>query len=373
MVLIRSRHLTLDMAEKTKFLGLIDKVYPDVFNLCPPDVNERKPGQLPYSEIQKFYDEGYIVVKDFFTPEELEPCRQAIEGMVEQLAQKLYKAGKIKHLYSEYGLFQRLTKLEEEHPGSNILLFKYQKIPKSFRDIWSNDRMLNLLEQILGPDVAGHPTWNLRTKTPKSEAVNIPWHQDSGYFSWESYDHLIATAWIPFLDAVPENGCMQMAKNGHKSGKVAKHTCCVGPTWYIQLEEEEMAKTLGVNLEKDVKIEPVPYGGFILFHNLTPHRSLINVSNDIRWSVDLRWQSPHYDMGFYNIGDGIVFRSKNDPQLKPDWDKFLSVDRKVMWQKTHMVDYDPNDEFDSRLTGPWIGKWEIVNHNRHTQAFKFTQ
>ena len=37
--------------------------------------------------------------------------------------------------------------------------------------------MLNLLEQILGPEIAGHPTWNLRTKTPRSEAVNIPWHQ----------------------------------------------------------------------------------------------------------------------------------------------------------------------------------------------------
>ena len=28
----------------------------------------------------------------------------------------------------------------------------------------------------------------------------------------------------------------------------------------------------GVDLEEDVKVEPVEYGGFILFHNLTPHR-----------------------------------------------------------------------------------------------------
>ena len=33
-------------------------------------------------------------------------------------------------LYKEYGLFQRLTKLEEEFKGANILLFKHQKIPK---------------------------------------------------------------------------------------------------------------------------------------------------------------------------------------------------------------------------------------------------
>lgn len=28
----------------------------------------------------------------------------------------------------------------------------------------------------------------------------------------------------------------------------------------------------GVDLEEDIHVEPVEYGGFILFHNLTPHR-----------------------------------------------------------------------------------------------------
>ncbi|GFR67199.1 phytanoyl-CoA dioxygenase 1-like [Elysia marginata] len=51
-------------------------------------------------------------------------------------------------------------------------------IDQSFQRLWSNERVLNLMEQILGPEVAGHPVWNLRTKTPRSEAVNIPWHQD---------------------------------------------------------------------------------------------------------------------------------------------------------------------------------------------------
>lgn len=43
----------------------------------------------------------------------------------------------------------------------------------------------------------------------------LHWHSmfsDSGYFSEESYDHLIPTAWIPFLDATPENGCLQVRK-----------------------------------------------------------------------------------------------------------------------------------------------------------------
>jgi len=39
--------------------------------------------------------QGYTVVEDFFTPEELQPCRDAIAGMVDVLATKLHDAGKI--------------------------------------------------------------------------------------------------------------------------------------------------------------------------------------------------------------------------------------------------------------------------------------
>ncbi|KAL3872211.1 hypothetical protein ACJMK2_040149 [Sinanodonta woodiana] len=326
------------------------------FTTIPPQPAEKKPGQLPPDKIRQFFDEGYTVVEEFFTAAELQQCRDAIAEMVDSLAQKLYDAGKIKHLYEEYGLFQRLSQLEEDFHGANIILFKRQKMPKAFQDIWCNERVLNLMEQLIGPDIAGHPVWNLRTKTPRSTAVDIPWHQDSAYFSEDSYDHLIPTMWLPFLDAVPENGCMQVAKNGHKSGNVAVHTCCKGPTWYVMLEEEEMQKTLGIDPEKDILTVPIKYGGFLLFNNLTPHRSLQNNSNDVRWSIDLRWQSPHDKWGFYDIAEGIVFRSSKDPYIKPDWDKFLSA--------------QVEDPFDTTITGPWIGRWEIVNHNIHTEAFR---
>ena len=41
----------------------------------------------------------------------------------------LKKRNDITDLYKDYGLFQRLTKLEEDFTGANVLLFKYQKMP----------------------------------------------------------------------------------------------------------------------------------------------------------------------------------------------------------------------------------------------------
>lgn len=35
-----------------------------------------------------------------------------------------------------------------------------------------------------------------------------------------------------------------------------------------------------------------------------------------------------------------------------------------------IVQKDEMDPFDTTITGPWIGRWEAVNHNKHTDAFK---
>ncbi len=46
------------------------------------------------------------------------------------------------------------------------------------KDILANERILNMMEQLLGStEVLGHPVWNIRTKTPRSKAGELPWHQ----------------------------------------------------------------------------------------------------------------------------------------------------------------------------------------------------
>lgn len=48
-------------------------------------------------EIAYTISQGYFQLDKFFDPgTELDPCREAIGGLVDELAQKLYKGGKIK-------------------------------------------------------------------------------------------------------------------------------------------------------------------------------------------------------------------------------------------------------------------------------------
>lgn len=352
--------------------GYTDEANPECFDIraMPPQPKEKKPGQLPEEMIRKFFEDGFVIVENFFDKSDLDKCREAVNELVEHLAQKLFKAGKIKDLYNDYGFFERLIMIEKDFPGANIILHKYGKLPPAFKALWTNPKLLNVVEQLIGPKIAGHPVWNLRTKTPQNEATTVPWHQDVGYLDNSSYKVLQPTAWIPLLDADERNGCMELMKKGHKTGKVGTHQCCHGGTWYVMLEEEEMEKKLDINVDKDKVICRVPYGGMLLLNNMIPHRSLPNISSQTRWSLDLRWQNPKLPNGFYNLKDSVLMRTEDNPNMTVDWDKFEGIDRHELQKKSveDMKDTIPNaedDDFDTTIQGPWMKKWEIVHVNQH--------
>ena len=59
---------------------------------------------LLYSEnlsIDSVCFQGYTVVENFFTLEEIEPCRESYRHLVDEIAQKLYKTGRVKSKFSQ--------------------------------------------------------------------------------------------------------------------------------------------------------------------------------------------------------------------------------------------------------------------------------
>ena len=342
---------------------------PEVYTVRPPPVKVKKPGQIEEWQIDQYFEKGYVVIPEFFAKEELQPAIDSIKEMVDALANTLYKAGKIQDKCEDAGFYKRLSLLEKQFPGTAVLLHKQGVLPSGIRQVWGNERLLNVVEQLIGPNIAGNPVWNLRTKTPHNVATVVPWHQDNGYLDGTALRTLMPTAWIPLIDATVENGCMQVVSGGHQKGKTATHTCCAGPTWYIDLAEEEMEKTLGCDLKKNVVDCPVPFGGMLLINNCIPHRSLPNVSNDIRWSLDLRWQRPDLSNGFHGLKTCVLMRTESTPNYVIDWEDFAVKDR----TKLQVADMGiVEDEFDTTISGPWMRRWKIVHHNKHTESLSAT-
>ena len=318
--------------------------------------------------IEKYFQDGFIIVPKLFTQDELDLAIQTINECVDNLAEKLYRGGKIKDKAVKAGFYERLTLLENQFPGTAVLLHKLGNLPVGFRGLWSNEKLLNIIEQFVGPEIAAHPVWNLRPKSPMNDQTMVPWHQDNAYFFESALHTLIATAWIPLIDANVTNGCIQVVRGGHRVGRTATHTCCAGDTWHVDLAEDEIEKTLEVDMKKDVVTCEVPLGGVLFINNGIPHRSLENYSDKIRWSLDLRWQKPDSPSGFEGMKDCLLLRTAKDPNYRVDWEGFATADRTVLQKE--IVGIDDDDEFDTTIHGQWMSRWEITHHNRHTEALR---
>ncbi|WAR03284.1 hypothetical protein MAR_009842 [Mya arenaria] len=320
----------------------------------PAQPTEKKPGQLPLEKVQEYFDQGFTVVEGFFTEEEIEPCRQSFARLIDNIAQKLYDTGKVKNLYSECNMSERLIRLEKEWPGAVLMLLKLGKLTPEFEAMYQNEKLLNAIEQLVGPEIGASPVWNTRPKTPSHKETDVPWHQDSAYFDLESYKSLIATAWIAFVDATEENGCMQFVRGGQRKGMVVVHECC--DNFYLMIKEDELVNRLGVDPEKDFITCPVKAGG--------------NRSDHIRFAMDLRYQDPNRPWGFYGMSKGILLRSPAKPDNIPDWDFYGNQDRYSKIDKlVEKKSGDHLDEFSPFLTGPHMDAWKVAVPSIHTEQF----
>ncbi len=114
---------------------------------------------LTQEQIKQFNDDGFLVVSKFFTTNELQPIMDDIDRLVDDLARDLHSAGKIQDLCSNEGFYTRLTKIEQQFPGSAVLLHKKGLLPESIANLWSSEKLLDVIQQVLGPEISGHPVW----------------------------------------------------------------------------------------------------------------------------------------------------------------------------------------------------------------------
>jgi len=85
-------------------------------------------------------------------------------------------------------------------------------------DIVMNPKILDLVEDILGPDFF---VWasSFFIKEPFTKAT-VGWHQDAFY--WPMAPHHTVTVWLAFDDVDAENGGMKLIPGSHRKG-IIKH------------------------------------------------------------------------------------------------------------------------------------------------------
>lgn len=233
---------------------------------------------------QFFDDEGYIILENLFDDSDLQPVIDDVSAEIDRLAQALVAAGNLSRDYAEEGFNTRLTKITAETDQViNAILSGKLATPGIF-GLLTNPKLLDAVESLVGPEIIAASAYRLRPKLPNLDDAVVPWHQDSAFFEPYCDSSLILTVWIPLVDATIERGCLQVAPRQHKGAVMPHHLPEGLHGGLLQMVTPDFSND-------DIVDAPVPKGGALLMTNRTPHRSVENSSDVIRWSMDLRYQS----------------------------------------------------------------------------------
>jgi phytanoyl-CoA hydroxylase len=254
--------------------------------------------------------------------------------------------------YDDLPFGKRLIQIIEETGESNSQHFDVS-LPKGqvgadapmwlgnaiFRLI-TNERLLECVQDIIGSEIYSNPVQHVRLKPPErvvprnpncmSALVGeTPWHQDNAVLTQDADDTEILTVWIPLVDATVENGCLIVIPGSHH-GSLAQH-CPNG---------NGVLKILGalINHEKVIPV-PVSRGAVMIFHRKLMHASLPNLSDDLRSSLDLRYQPIGQPTGRV-VFPGFVARSRTDPSQeirnREQWESLWNKIRERMCAKDYI-------------------------------------
>jgi chlorinating enzyme len=86
-----------------------------------------------------------------------------------------------------------------------------------------SDEVLDLVEPILGPDIA---LWSSHfICKPKGDGRRVPWHEDSAYWGDRLKPMEVVTVWLAIDPSTKQNGCMSVIPGTHSNGYSEYEKC----------------------------------------------------------------------------------------------------------------------------------------------------
>ncbi len=264
-------------------------------------------GSLSEEQIAFYHVEGYLVLPELLSAAEMQPVRAAMMEKVDEIAADLVAAGLVPHGFVEEPFETRLAHLFENLSDTEFLKYgrSWRERRPGYYHFQRNAKILDAVESLIGGEIFANPVYNVRPKVPRVAAGAVPWHQDKSYWPGASANPVI-TAWIPLVDATEENGCLHIWPRTHRSEVLSYHAEQQTGTGYLEIDAPHLKSIRAVAL-------PLAAGGAILFNDRCIHMSTPNHSLQVRWSVDLRYQSTDQDP-MHQYGAGFLARSHAYPQ-----------------------------------------------------------
>jgi len=279
---------------------------------------------LTANQITEFNENGVIVIPDVLNADLLDRIRQEYAGLLDGLYADWQRQGLVppadgldfyeKLLVSYRAKCDWFQPMDISLPGDTIRDDTPFHFGPAVFDMITHGPLLDVVEALIGPEITSNPIQHVRLKPPainlrdtenRAHIMATDWHQDRAVAHEDGDQTQMVTVWLAISDATLENGCLQAIK-----GK---------PRMYPHCTKKQTAIADGfLDLDQAVPL-PVPAGGAVIFHPLTPHASLNNVSDRFRWSFDIRYNVTGQPTGRAHF-PSFVARSRAHPErVLTDW------------------------------------------------------
>ena len=289
---------------------------------------------LSPAQVAGFEERGVLVVEDVLPPEVLSAIQAEYTGLLDAIFARWHAEGRVPPP-GDMGFYDKLLVAYEAGcewfqpmditlPGSKIEADTPFHFGPAVMDMLTCPRLLDLVEDLIGPEITSNPIQHVRLKPPArtlrnsettAHIMSTDWHQDRAVAHAEGDATQIVTVWLAITDATPENGCLQAIP-----GK---------PQMYPHCPKRQTSIADGFIDEAKAVALPVKAGGAVILHPLTPHAAFDNVSDRFRWSFDIRYNVTGQHTGREHF-PSFVARSRAAPDAEfRDWQAWRD-----MWLET---------------------------------------
>ena len=171
--------------------------------------------------------------------------------------------------------------------------------------------LTDVMKRLVGPRLLVHPKPIARMIFPNCEGALLHAHQDNSGIAGSSESY---TMWMPLHDCLQGQGTLEIKEVSHLFGL----QCSDG---YIRPETAQGGDWVGGRINA---------GDVAMFHSLTVHRSTLSTSNQLRFSVDCRFQS--YDEAVSPLEIVFPNRTKGGRTWEATYADWKHDDWKYYWR-----------------------------------------
>jgi ectoine hydroxylase-related dioxygenase (phytanoyl-CoA dioxygenase family) len=228
--------------------------------------------KMSQAQIDEYQQNGFVVVKNLVSPENLALLRRKIEDRQQEILENKSRNANI--IYEPGGGTALATKpvlrkLESLAPEDTF-----------FRSIAATPEILDIVSALTGNDPSVYLYSDQVFLKPALCGSEKPLHQDNSYFKVTPH-HSGITCWMALDDATVENGCLHYIPGTHKLGLINHRA--IANTPHLTPESE---KSFGPEVAA-----PIPAGACLFHHLLVLHSSKANTSPNARRAWALHYAS----------------------------------------------------------------------------------